>query len=136
SPKPKTCPTTPSTTPATSSTPGTRSASYSTPAPLPRPAATGTRVNDQLDKDHPHNADERACPFAACRLGSGSTSGRSGRLLQCVGDDGGSTLWSLVRDEEHSAGDRHQGHVGSRLECGALGVGEPTVPVLLGVDDP
>jgi hypothetical protein len=37
-----------------------QSASYSTPAPLPRPAAIGIRVNDQLDKDHPHNAAVRS----------------------------------------------------------------------------
>jgi hypothetical protein len=37
-----------------------RSANSSAPPPPQRPAATGTS-HDQLDKDHRHNADDRAC---------------------------------------------------------------------------
>ena len=48
----------PSTTLATRNSPGPRSASSSAPPPQPQHAATGTAHN-QLDKDHPHNADER-----------------------------------------------------------------------------
>ena len=43
--------------------------------------------------------------------------------------------WSLVREKEHRAGDRHQGHVRGRIEGGALEVGEASIP-LLGVDHP
>jgi len=49
----------PSTTPATKSSPGPRSANSSAPPPPPQPAATGT-THDQLDNDHPHNAADRA----------------------------------------------------------------------------
>jgi hypothetical protein len=46
---------TPSTTPATRNSPGTRSASSSAPPPPPQHATTGTS-HDQLDNDHRHNA--------------------------------------------------------------------------------
>ncbi|MGO8885687.1 MAG: dihydrofolate reductase family protein [Streptosporangiaceae bacterium] len=59
----------PSTTPATRNSPGPRSASSSTPPPQLRHAATGTS-NDQLDKDHPHNADERTWLARECVLWS------------------------------------------------------------------
>jgi hypothetical protein len=49
----------PSTTPATRNSPGPKPASSPAPPPPPRHAATGTR-HDPLDKDHRHNADERA----------------------------------------------------------------------------
>lgn len=42
---------------------------------------------------------------------------------------------SLVEEEEHRAGDPHQGDLGSRFERCAPGIGEATVP-LLGMDDP
>jgi hypothetical protein len=48
----------PSTTPASRTTAGPRSANYSTSHQLPQPADTGN-TNNQLDEDHPHNADER-----------------------------------------------------------------------------
>jgi hypothetical protein len=38
-------------------------------SPLPRPAAIGIRVNDQLDKDHPHNAAVRSLWRRSARAG-------------------------------------------------------------------
>ena len=66
---------------------------------------------------------------------SHSASKSRGWMRQRAGNHCGGLLWRLVREEEHRARNRHQGHVGSRLECGALIVGKASIP-LLGVDHP
>jgi hypothetical protein len=65
---------TPSQTPATRAPPGPRSANSSASPPTPPPGATDL-TTDQLDRDHPHNADERALHRGSSR------SGRGGHLL-------------------------------------------------------
>jgi hypothetical protein len=67
---------------------------------------------------------------------SGHWQRRSVQGRQCGGDHCCGLVRSLVREEEHFARDRHQGHVVGRLEGGSLGVGESAVTALFGVDYP
>jgi hypothetical protein len=65
SPKPSSSCPKPSATPAIRNSPGPRSASSWAPAP-PRQHAATAATHDQLDNDHPHNADVRASGTRNC----------------------------------------------------------------------
>jgi hypothetical protein len=79
SPRPSSSCPKPSTTHATRNSPGPRSANSPAPPPPPQHAATGTN-HDQLDKDHRHNAADRASPEPTLGL---SGVGRSRRSTSC-----------------------------------------------------